>query len=224
MGRNAYCPCCNGNFSTFLLWDTSDPNDENRVCPRCNSQSRHRLILVYLRQESGIFKSSGKMLHFAPEPFLTNQFKRNKNLVYITADLYPVFAAIKVDITDINFSNDSFDFILCLHVLEHIPDDDKAIRELYRVLKVGGWALIQVPIDIKRFKTFEDAEVVTDEDRRRVFGQVDHVRICGLDYHERLIKAGFAVDVINYSEILGPKEVQRLGLMSREDFYICKKH
>ena len=224
IGKTVYRPCCNGNFNRFLLWDPADPNDENRVCPRCNSQSRHRLMMLYLKRESEILKSHLKMLHFAPEPFLINHFKSNKNLIYISADLNPVFAANKVDITDIIFSNDFFDFILCLHVLEHIPDDSKAMRELYRVLKPGGWALIQVPIDINRSKTFEDPTVVSEEDRLRVFGQVDHVRICGLDYSERIKKAGFLVDIIDYPKFLSQEDLQRYGLMSREDIFICKKY
>lgn len=163
------------------------------------------------------------MLHFAPEPFLVKHFKNNNYLTYVTADLNPVFASTKVDITDINFSNDYFDFILCLHVLEHIPDDGKAIRELYRVCKPGGLAFIQVPVDINRSETFEDPSVVNEEDRRRVFGQFDHVRICGLNYHERLKKAGFNVEVINYSERFSQEDLLKFGFLSREDFYLCKK-
>ena len=110
LGKSVYCPCCNGNFSRFLLWDPADPNDENRVCPRCNSQSRHRLIMLFLERKSEIFKSHAKMLHFAPEPFLIKHFKSNKNLIYITGDINPVFAENKIDITKICCSNDFFDF------------------------------------------------------------------------------------------------------------------
>lgn len=163
------------------------------------------------------------MLHFAPEPFLIKHFKSNKNLIYITGDINPVFAENKIDITKICCSNDFFDFILCLHVLEHIPDDGKALQELYRGLKPGGWALIQVPIDLKRPKTFEDPMVVSEKDRLCVFGQIDHVRICGLDYSERIKKAGFLVDVIDYPRNLSKEDLRRFGLMSREEIFICKK-
>ncbi len=223
LGNNVNCPCCKGNFNKFLLWDPSDPKDENLICPRCNSHSRHRTILLYLQRETKIFSSQGKMLHFAPEPFFIPIFKSQHNIDYVTGDLNPVFADNKIDITNISFSNNFFDFILCLHVLEHIVDDEKAMRELFRVLKPGSFALIQVPIDLAKSVTFEDTSITTEADRLNFFGQVDHVRICGTDYYKRLEQVGFSVETCNYSDVFSNDDKRKFGLTSREDFYICRK-
>lgn len=116
-----------------------------------------------------------------------------------------------------------FDVIICCHVLEHILDDVAAMRELCRVLKPGGLAFLQSPLDLKRVTTFEDSQCVTPEDRARAFGQSDHVRIYGLDYKDRLEKAGFTVRVDEYVKTLAPESIDRYGLAASESLYICTK-
>lgn len=145
------------------------------------------------------------------------------NLDYISADLDSPLAMVKMDITNILFENNSFDVILCSHVLEHIIDDNKAMRELFRVLKPGGWAILQTPIDLKLDKTFEDHSIVSPEERERFFGQSDHVRIYGRDYVNRLLKAGFEVTVESYPKDLSPNIIKKHVLSENEDIFFCTK-
>ena len=162
------------------------------------------------------------MLHIAPEPSLSPKFRAARNMDYLSADLDPVKAKamVKMDITDIQFPDNSFDVIYCSHVLEHVPDDRKAMRELARVLKPSGWAMLAVPIP--RDKTFEDPKITTAADRERVYGQYDHVRAYGPDFADRLRESGFAVTVDNFPSKISEEMVRRHGL-SRKDIFLCRK-
>jgi ubiquinone/menaquinone biosynthesis C-methylase UbiE len=162
------------------------------------------------------------MLHFAPEYFFQKYFRKFKNIEYYDADLSASTANYKVDITNIPFKPEYFDCILCVHVLEHIPDDRLAMRELYRVLKPGGWAILQSPLDTNRQTTFEDPSVTTPEERLKVFGDFDHKRIYGLDYKDRLQEAGFEVTVDPYVSDLPDELITKYGLR-RENIYFCRK-
>lgn len=222
MGNRFICPCCNGHFRKFLPAGVKPR--PNALCPRCGSLERHRLLWLYLRDRTNLFSNNIiKVLHFAPEHILQDLLSSLPNLDYISADLDSHLAMVKMDITNILYEDNSFDVILCSHVLEHVIDDQKAMKELFRVLKHGGWAILQSPIDIKRNKTFEDPGIVLPEDRERVFGQCDHVRIYGLDYKDRLEKAGFTVKVDGYVRELGVNIIQKYGLMKDEDIYFCTK-
>lgn len=163
------------------------------------------------------------MLHIAPEGQLSKKFKEQPNIDYLSADLMLPSAMVKMDITNIQYPDDTFDVIYANHVLEHIPDDIKAMRELCRVLKPTGWAILQVPIF--QHKTLEDPGVKAPEEREKVFGQHDHVRKYGNDgvYKARLEKAGFNVNVDSYVRTLGPELIARYGLMPQEDIYYCTK-
>ena len=161
------------------------------------------------------------MLHIAPEPHLSQLFQKANLVDYLSADLCASKAMVKMDITDIRYSDNTFDVIYCSHVLEHVFDDRKAMREFYRVLKPSGWAILQVPILAD--KTFEDSAVVYPEERERLFGQHDHVRQYGRDYKDRLIDAGFRVRVVGFVKELSNRTVRRLGLMRNEDVYFCWK-
>ena len=158
----------------------------------------------------------------APEYIIQKFLRSIPNLDYISADLNSSLAMVKMDITNISCKDNSFDVILCYHVLEHIIDDRKAMRELFRVLKPGGWAILQSPMDLKRNKTFEDSHVVLPQDRERIFGQSDHVRIYGRDYKDRLEKAGFTVKVDSYVKELGVDMIKKYCL-GKEDIYFCTK-
>jgi ubiquinone/menaquinone biosynthesis C-methylase UbiE len=128
-----------------------------------------------------------------------------------------------MDITRLPYKNDSFDVVLCNHVLEHVLDDKKAMIELFRVLTPGGWAIINSPVEPRRAETFEDPTIIAPADRERAFGQYDHVRVYGNDYKERLEKAGFKVKVDNYLQDLDKEIVKKFGLKD-EEIYFCMKH
>jgi 2-polyprenyl-3-methyl-5-hydroxy-6-metoxy-1,4-benzoquinol methylase len=162
------------------------------------------------------------MLHIAPEPIFARMFQTLPALRYFTADLNSQSASVKLDITNVAYKDSLFDVILCNHVLEHVEDDRKAMRELWRVLRPGGWAILNSPIDPERADTFEDWSITSPVDRERAFGQRDHVRLYGRDYKERLQKAGFAVKVDRYIRELEPDVVRKYGLPD-EDIYFCAK-
>ena len=143
-------------------------------------------------------KQSMSVLHFAPEPIFHKLFSSFADIDYWPVDLNPKMHGVRkaVDITNITFDDETFDLIMCTHVLEHIPDDRKAMSELYRVLKKGGIALLNVPV-FNRPQTFENPEYNTPELRLKYYGQSDHVRIYGLDYPQRLADTKFKVHSFN---------------------------
>ena len=151
----------------------------------------------------------------APEQCFLNRFKK-LNHEYITADLYSPIADIKADITNLPFDDDSFDVILCNHVLEHIQDDIKAMRELFRVMKKGGMGIFQIPQDLNRESTFEDNTIIDRKERAKIFGQYDHVRIYGLDYFEKLRSVGFKVREIAYNNEISADLSDKYRLMKGE--------
>ncbi|GAA4315598.1 hypothetical protein GCM10023164_11780 [Christiangramia aestuarii] len=146
-----------------------------------------------------------------------------KNLDYTTTDLNSPLADVKADICDLPFKNESFDFILCNHVLEHIPDDRKAMEEIYRILKPGGTAILQIPQDLKRAKTFQDDSITDPEERAKIFGQYDHVRVYGRDYFDKLRKVGFQVEEVDYTSRLSEEQVERYRLAKGEIIPVCHK-
>jgi SAM-dependent methyltransferase len=180
---------------------------------------------LYLERKTNLLVDQLRVLHFAPERIFEKWLGSQPNLEYVSTDLERARATVKADITDLPFPDDSFDVILCSHVLEHVVDDRKAMRELYRVLRPGGWALVLVPIDFSRRETFEDPAVVAPADRERLFGQADHVRVYGRDFTSRLEDAGFTVRVEDYTRELGESEARRYGLRPRRpDLHLCRKN
>lgn len=151
------------------------------------------------------------------------RFRKAKNITYTTTDLESPLADVKADICDLPFDENSYDFILCNHVLEHIPDDTKAMQELYRVLKPGGIAILQIPIDSSREVTFEDDTIIDKDERTRIFGQYDHVRVYGIDYYKKLEKLGFTVKQIAYAENMTDEEIERYRINKNEVIPVCIK-
>jgi len=200
------------------------PPRDDAACPACGSLERHRLLWEFFQRKTDLFNGQPrKFLHIAPEPCFSNVLSVTPGIDYLSADLEATHAMVQMDITDIHYPDDSFDVIYCSHVLEHVPDDRKAMRELRRVLKSSGWAILQVPID--RDKTFEDWSITSAEDRLRVFGQVDHVRIYGKDYVDRLVEAGFGVKVEPFISEFTPEQICRLRLdQSEGDIFYCTKN
>jgi len=220
-GFRLECPCCGGRFWEFLPFGVTPR--PNALCPACGSLERHRLLWLYLKDRTNFFTDRLTVLDVAPTRFFSEQCTRFRNLDYVSADISSPLANLQLDITDVPLPDGSFDCIICCHVLEHIPDDRKAMRELCRILAPGGWAIIQSPIDSDRDKTFEDSRVVSPEDRKRLFGQDDHVRIYGRDYKDRLEEAGFIVRVDRYTRDLRPRDIRRYSLRSDEEIYFCSK-
>jgi ubiquinone/menaquinone biosynthesis C-methylase UbiE len=193
------------------------------MCPFCGSMERHRLVYLYLKDRTIFFSKGIKLFHIAPEDVFLKKFTSKKNIKYYTGDLNSSKAAIKMDITNIPIKNGIFDVILCCHVLEHIIDDQKAMREMFRILKDKGWALLQHPIDQNRADTYEDPNKVTPEEREMAFLQTDHVRIYGTDFKKRLENAGFTVKLENYIKQINESLVIECGLKKDDLIYLCYK-
>lgn len=181
------------------------------------------MMALYLRDYTDFYTAPYRVLHFAPEYFFYRRFKASPNLKYETADLMLKWVDHKVDITQIQFPDASFDVVICSHVLEHVPDDRAGMRELYRILKPGGWGLILVPIDNALPVTFEDDTIVTPEAREEKYGHWDHKRLYGQDYPDRLREAGFEVERFSLYDAVGPEAAQRYGLLPIEDIYLARK-
>ena len=195
---------------------------ENALCPGTLSLERHRLLWLYLDRETSFLNDSLKVLHVAPEQVFYQKFKSFSHWKYTTTDLHSPLADVKADICALPFEDNSYDLILCNHVLEHIPNDRKAMSELYRVLKKGGTLIAQVPLDENRTATFEDNSITDRKERTKVFGQYDHVRVYGKDYLEFLDQTGFSSKFIDYTEKLPKEEIKRYGLQY-ESIPIAKK-
>jgi predicted SAM-dependent methyltransferase len=217
------CPVCSAKFRKFLPYGRKPPR-ENALCPNCLSLERHRLLWLYLQERSPFFTVSLKFLHIAPEICFIHRFNKLENIEYVTVDLESPLAQIKMDIHKIQFEKNTFDVVMCNHVLEHVENDIHAMKEIFRVLKSGGWAIMQVPFMGKNLeKTYEDESVRTPQEREKVFGQRDHVRIYGKDYPDRLRKAGFRVDEDRYVMELDKEKVVRYALPADEIIYIATK-
>ena len=212
------------NFRRFLPYGY-EKQRENALSPSTLSLERHRLLWLYLKNETNFFSTTKKLktLHIAPEQCFLKLFKKQRNLEYITADLESPIADVKADICNLPFEDNSFDLIFCNHVLEHIPNDKKAMQELFRVLKKGGFGIFQIQQDISREKTFEDNSIINQKDRAKIFGQYDHVRIYGKDYFDKLRSVGFSVQEIEYAKKIAPEKVERFCLMKGEILPVCFK-
>ena len=212
---NSYTdPIDNRSFRKFLPYGYEHQR-QNVLSPSTLSLERHRLLWLYLKNETDFFTTKKKVLHMAPEQCFLNRFKNLKH-EYITADLFSPIADVKADITDLPFEENTFDIIFCNHVLEHIQDDTKAMKELYRVMKKGGMGVFQIPQDLNRETTFEDNSITDKKERAKIFGQYDHVRIYGLDYFTKLRSIGFKVDEVNYSQKISSELSRRYRLMEGE--------
>lgn len=221
-GQKYTDPIDGKSFRKFLPYGygTQRPNV---LSPSTLSLERHRLIWLYLKDETNFFTEKLKVLHMAPEQCFLSLFRQMKNLDYTTADLYSPIVDVKADILELPFDDDQFDIVFCNHVLEHIEDDQMAMSELFRVLKKGGMGIFQIPQDLSLKSTYEDFSIIAPEERMKHFGQYDHVRIYGRDYFDRLKKVGFQVKQIDYSKKLDPKVVDKYRLTQGEILPVCFK-
>ncbi len=196
---------------------------ENALSPGTLSLERHRQMWLYLKNETQFFNDNIKVLHIAPEQEFLRRFRKMKNLEYVSADLFSPIVDVKADILDLPFEDETFDVVICNHVLEHIVDDTKAMSELYRVMKKGGWGIVQVPMKNALEKTYEDFSITDAKERQKHFGQYDHVRWYGMDYFERLQKVGFKTEINYYSQKFSEEEIRRYGLNKSEILPIIRK-
>lgn len=208
------------SFKSFLPYGYGNQRN-NVLSPSTLSLERHRLLWLYLNTDTDFFSSEmindkKKVLHFAPEQCFLKRFRQLKHIDYTTTDLESPIADVKADICNLPFKNNSYDIILCNHVLEHIPDDTKAMQELYRVLKPGGFGVFQIPQDMNRDTTFEDDSIIDRNERAKIFGQYDHVRVYGRDYFDKLRSIGFKVDEVDYTSTLSEEDIERYCLAKGE--------
>lgn len=220
---NTYIDPIDGkSFKSFLPYGYGTQRT-NVLSPSTLSLERHRLLWLYLNDETDFFTAPLKVLHFAPEQAFYKLFRKQKNLDYTTTDLLSPLADVKADICDLPFEDNQYDVILCNHVLEHIPDDTKAMQELYRVLKPGGMAILQIPQDLNRETTFADDSITDQKERAKIFGQYDHVRIYGRDYFNKLRSIGFTVIKEDYTNKISPELVEKYCLAKGEVIPVCFK-
>jgi hypothetical protein len=219
-GHARFCPVCASELSRFLPFGRSGRADA--YCPVCESLERHRLHWIYLRERTALLDGRvRRWLHVAPEEVLATRLRAQPGVRYLSADLADPRAMLRLDVERLPFADGAFDAILCSHVLEHVPDDRAAMRELRRVLRPGGLALLPVP-PIRAERTSEDPREADPAERRRRFGHPDHVRRYGRDYPERLAEAGFRVEVTSAAELAGPEGVRRFGLTNGDEVFACR--
>ena len=228
LGKGKQCPLCGCQRRKFLPYGYVTSR-ENALCPNCLSLERHRLLWLWLLRESDIGRGAmalPKMLHIAPEVALMRKFRKmyaNNAERYVTADLESPLADIHFDVQQIPLEDESFDCVICNHIMEHVEDDGKALGEIYRIMRRGGWGVILSPVELEREKTFEDDTITDRAERTRIFGQYDHRRIYGRDYAERLRAAGFEVYDIDYKNELSKAEQQLYALPADHLYIVCKQ-
>ncbi len=220
LGNRVECPICTHHYRTFLPYGRVNPR-ANALCPFCQSLERHRLIWLYLKEKTDFFSTQRDVLHVAPELCFVKRFEKQHKDKYVTADLESPWAQVKMDIHHIPFPENCFDRVFCNHVLEHVEDDIKALREIRRVLRPGGWAILQVPFfyPVPAF-TLEDISVTSPRTREKLFGQADHVRKYGRDYPDRIAQAGLVAVADAFGQRLSDEQAARYGVMKNEVIYV----
>ncbi len=218
-GNKVECPICDGHYRSFLPYGRINPRP-NALCPSCLSLERHRLIWLYLKERTNFFSQKLSVLHIAPEPCFVKRFEKIHGDTYITGDIESPLAKVKMDIHRIPFEENKFDVVLCNHVLEHVQDDIKAMKEIKRVLRPGGWAILQVPFfspvpDV----TFEDNSITDPREREKIFGQDDHVRKFGRDYRQRIERSGLKAILDDFAK----SQPDKYGLQKGEIIYKAEK-
>ena len=227
IGKGKECPLCGCRRRKFLPYGYVTQR-ENALCPNCLALERHRTLWLWLLRESDIGRGAmalPRLLHVAPEVALMRKFHKiyaAQPADYVTADLESPLADMHFDIQHIPLEDESFDAVICNHILEHVEDDHQAMREILRILRKGGWGVILSPIDMQREETFEDDTITDEAERTRIFGQYDHRRIYGRDYAKRLEKAGFEVYECDYANFIPAKE-KELYALTDELLYIVRK-
>ena len=223
-GNKVECPVCEKKFRRFLSYGYGDRHRDNVLCPYDLTLERHRAMWLYLRTKSDFFtKPDLKVMHIAPEQHFHKKFRKQKNLVYTTGDLESPIADLHFDLHDIPLEDNQYEVIFCNHVMEHVKDDFQCMKELHRIMKPGGWGIMQVPIDLTRNETYEDWSITTPEEREKHFWQYDHVRLYGTNYPQRLEEAGFQVEVVDLAEDFSKEQFEKYRIPESEKVYIVRK-
>jgi SAM-dependent methyltransferase len=218
-GNKVHCPICGNHYRSFLPYGRINPRP-NALCPSCLSLERHRLIWTYLKEKTTFFSQKLKVLHIAPEPCFMKRFEKIHGDGYVTADIESPLAKVKMDIHQMPFGENEFDVVLCNHVLEHVTNDIQAMSEIRRVLKPGGWSILQVPFFSPVPEvTFEDNSITDRRERERKFGQDDHVRKYGKDYPLRIERSGLKAVLDDFAQ----SQPDKYGLQKGEIIYRAEK-
>ncbi len=218
-GSAVECPICKNHYRTFLPYGRINPRP-NALCPSCLSLERHRLIWLFLQTKTNFLTQKLRVLHIAPEPCFMKRFEKIHGENYITADIESPLAKVKMDIHQIPFDDNEFDAVLCNHVLEHVDNDILAMREINRVLRKGGWAIMQVPFfSPVPETTVEDKSITDPREREKAFGQDDHVRKFGKDYAQRIAESGLTPEANEFAKSLSNEECFRYGISRNEVIY-----
>lgn len=222
LGGRHSCPVCGWSFRTFVKGGGSFRARPAGYCPRCNSKGRHRLIWLYIQENPNLLQGASRLLHVSPHYSLGRRLSSGSHFAYVGLDLEAgPHIGVRGDLTALPFQDESFDAAICVHTLEHVEDDGRAIAELYRVTKPNGWVLVNVPMS-QESSTLEDATVHTPRQRREIFGEETHVRVYGLDLVDRLEAPGFHVEPAVQPH-RSSTEVLRFGLPSDERSFVCTK-
>lgn len=222
-GLKYQCSVCGWRFRDFRPMACNP--DFKELCIRCGSVARHRFIWLFLKNNTNLFSARLKVLHFAAERAFSVRLSRLPNLDYTTADVeggYTPGTEI-LDLQDIRKPDCTYDVVLCIHVLEHVEDDAKAMREIFRVLKPGGWAILNPHMDLSLERTREDPSVTSPEERKRLFNQEDHYRVYGRDLKERLERAGFDVKFVPHMDTIPPRLQEKYSLQTTGVIVLCGK-
>lgn len=224
-GQKFEDPIDERTYRSLLPYGYGNQQRQNALAPGSMSLERHRLLWLYLKRHTELFNPHipQAMLHVAPEQCFVKRFKMLKHLNYITDDLESPIADFKMDLHRIPFQSQSFDIVLCNHVLEHVQDDKMCMKEIFRVLRPGGWAILQTPISLEKSITDEDPSITDPKIRKERFGQYDHVRAYGADYSHRLEEVGFRVHLTNFQDELGQRLINRYCLQENDPLYVCEK-
>jgi len=223
-GNNVECPVCEKSFRKFLSYGSDVAHRENILCPFDLTLERHRVMWLYLKNKSDFFTHPNlKVMHIAPEQCFYPKFKKQKNLIYTTGDLVSPLADLHFDLHNIPLEDNQYDVVFCNHVMEHVKDDLQCMKELHRIMKPGGWGIMQVPIDASRTETYEDWSITDPKEREKHFWQYDHVRLYGLNYPKRLEEAGFRVEIVDFSKELPPEKFERYRIPKTELLYVVHK-
>lgn len=194
----------------------------NCICPCCGSGDRNRWLYYVIKNKTNISNMYGRILHFAPEREIVKYIKENPNIDYYTGDIKPGRAMHVTDITDIQYKDDTFDYVICNHVMEHIPDEEKAVYEIKRVLKQSGKWIFSFPI-CTDMKTYEDKSITLPDERLKAYGQKDHVRLYGYDFAERFEKFGLRLQIYTPQNELDNMQIDKLGFIKDDIIIIAEK-